>query len=117
MTRLTACLVCGCTDEWACVGGCSRVLPGLCSTCVDEFPELLLAMKRVADASVAYRRLVDTHAQPRLSLLARRVVLTLAGEYGQLVARHRRLSDAIGYEQRDRRQVAPAAQPPIGEAG
>jgi hypothetical protein len=28
-----ACVVCGCTDERACRGGCSWVVPGLCSRC------------------------------------------------------------------------------------
>lgn len=29
-----SCMVCGCSDECACPGGCSWVAPGLCSACV-----------------------------------------------------------------------------------
>lgn len=38
-----ACTTCGCTDERACLGGCSWVAPGLCSRCAEaehvETPE------------------------------------------------------------------------------
>lgn len=30
------CRICGCTDSKACEGGCSWVLPGLCSKCITE---------------------------------------------------------------------------------
>jgi hypothetical protein len=33
---LPACIICGCTDEHACDGGCSWVLPGLCSKCAGK---------------------------------------------------------------------------------
>jgi hypothetical protein len=34
LARLDGCLLCGCTDERACEGGCYWVAPGLCSRCV-----------------------------------------------------------------------------------
>lgn len=30
------CRVCGCTDDWACEGGCSWVEEDLCSACVNK---------------------------------------------------------------------------------
>lgn len=30
------CIFCGCTDDNACEGGCSWVLPGLCSKCAEK---------------------------------------------------------------------------------
>lgn len=36
------CLICGCTDSKACEGGCSWVLPEICSKCVtDKVPECI----------------------------------------------------------------------------
>lgn len=35
-----ACRVCGCTDDWACPGGCAWVTADLCSACIpDEAPQ------------------------------------------------------------------------------
>jgi hypothetical protein len=39
MTRLfelEECVICGCTDDRACEGGCHWVAPGLCSSCADK---------------------------------------------------------------------------------
>jgi len=33
--RKGVCRVCGCTDEWACPGGCHWVEPDLCSACAN----------------------------------------------------------------------------------
>ncbi len=33
MTRVRRCRECGCTDKFACEGGCSWVAPDLCSAC------------------------------------------------------------------------------------
>lgn len=36
------CLICSCTDSKACDGGCSWVLPGICSKCIThEVPECI----------------------------------------------------------------------------
>lgn len=42
------CRACGCTDTRACPGGCSWVLPGLCSACVPRDGQV-----EVADAVAA----------------------------------------------------------------
>ena len=33
------CMVCGCTEDHPCPGGCRRVLPNLCSRCFEELRE------------------------------------------------------------------------------
>lgn len=35
-TGAGSCEICGCTDGFACAGGCSWVAPGICSTCFRE---------------------------------------------------------------------------------
>lgn len=34
------CIFCGCTDDRACEGGCSWVLPGLCSKCAEKLSQI-----------------------------------------------------------------------------
>lgn len=44
---LDSCVVCGCIDEIACPGGCMWVVPGLCSSCVEDVPARLVAAEAV----------------------------------------------------------------------
>lgn len=48
------CLGCGCTDDFACPGGCSWSQPGICSTCEGRTDELLLKSD-IADALLKMR--------------------------------------------------------------
>ena len=34
--KIQTCIICGCTDDKPCPGGCWWFSPGLCSRCVDE---------------------------------------------------------------------------------
>ena len=44
------CLICGCTDSKACKGGCSWLLPEVCSKCITEtVPECIEALVAIID--------------------------------------------------------------------
>ncbi len=44
------CRICGCTDSKACEGGCSWVLPEICSKCVTEtVPECIEALMAIIE--------------------------------------------------------------------
>ena len=44
------CRICGCTDSKACEGGCSWVLPEICSKCVTEtVPECIEALVAIIE--------------------------------------------------------------------
>lgn len=71
MPRGPACVVCGCTEERACDGGCSWVMsrPPLCSACVAFGQRIATTIKRWPQTALAF---VLSSGEPRPARLKRR---------------------------------------------
>jgi hypothetical protein len=99
-----ACLICGCTDEYACPGGCWWVIPGVCSECVDEFVQVRLpALLELADAAVTLQERTRLSCSTQVIRGDRQRLFVRAAAYRILVREQER-------EARERRSAAPAAE-------
>lgn len=108
MIGLDACVVCGCTDEAACPGGCAWILPGICSACGDDFVERMPEILRLSEAANSYRRLVEMSAPPERIRMARQRFFSAARLYERVLFDQARA--------REGRSAAPAAEL-VEEAG